>query len=99
MCEQYFNRLIKQVFFDCGLDRPVIIRDRQGRNEIETIYPLYEVVSSHTGRKTFISIMLARGVPIQDVMHMSGHQDYRSMKPYIQVDLERLKRHRNSLNF
>jgi site-specific recombinase XerD len=99
MCEQYFNRTIKQVFFDCELDRPVVIRDRQGRRMIEKVYALHEVVSSHTGRKTFVSMMLARGVPIQDVMNMSGHQDYRSMKPYIQVDRERMKRYVSEINF
>jgi integrase len=93
VCEQYFNREIKKFCFDCGLDRPVVIRDRQGRRMIEKVYALHEVVSSHTGRKTFVSIMLARGVPIQDVMNMSGHQDYRSMKPYIQVDREKMKKY------
>ncbi len=90
MNEQYFNRMIKKVFFDCELDRPIVIRDRQGRRMVENVYALHELVSSHTGRKTFVSMMLARGVPIQDVMNMSGHQDYRSMKPYIQVDKEKM---------
>ena len=99
MCEAYFNRKIKQVCKDIDLSRAVIKRYRQGRNMTEVVYPLYEVVSSHTGRKTFVSMMLARGVPIQDVMNMSGHQDYRSMKPYIQVDRERMLQHKNSIEF
>ena len=99
MCEQYFNRKIKKVFFDCGMDRAVVLRKRQGRRQIEEIHPLHEVVSSHTGRKTFVSMMLARGVPIQDVMNMSGHQDYRSMLPYIQVDRELMKKYKNLIEF
>lgn len=99
MCEQYFNREIKKVCYDIGLDRPVVKIDRQGRRIIEHIHPLYEVVSSHTGRKTFVSMMLARGVPIQDVMNMSGHQDYRSMKPYIQVDKKRMSEYKKSIKF
>ncbi len=93
MCEQFLNRTIKKVFKDAGFDRPVVIRNRQGRNMIEEIHPLHEVVSSHTGRKTFVSMMLARGVPIHDVMNMSGHQDYRSMKPYIQIDREMMRKY------
>jgi integrase len=93
MCEQYFNRIIKKICYDVGLDRIILIRDRQGRNMYERESPLYKVVSSHTGRKTFVSIMLAKGVPIQDVMNMSGHQDYKSMKPYIQIDRELMKKY------
>lgn len=99
MNEQYFNRTIKKVFFDAGLDRAVVLRDRQGRRMVEHVHALHEIVSSHTGRKTFVSMMLARGVPIQDVMNMSGHQDYRSMKPYIQVDRERMKKYVSDINF
>ncbi len=88
---QRFNDYLKLVLKDCGLNRPVVLRDRQGNKEIETIYPIWEVASSHLGRKTFISIMLEKGVPIQDVMNMSGHQDYRSMKPYIFVNRKRLR--------
>lgn len=94
MCEQHFNRLIKKICFEVGLDRIVIIRDRQGRKLFEREFPLYKVVSSHTGRKTFVSMMLAKGVPIQDVMNMSGHQDYKSMKPYIQIDRELMKKYK-----
>lgn len=93
MCEQHFNRLIKKICFEVGLDRIVILRDRQGRKMLEREIPLYKVVSSHTGRKTFVSMMLAKGVPIQDVMNMSGHQDYKSMKPYIQIDRELMRKY------
>lgn len=99
ICDQYFNRVIKQVFFDIEMDRPIVKRHRQGKRLIEKIYPLHEVVSSHTGRKTFISMMLARGVPIQDVMNMSGHQDYRSMRPYIQVDKTKMAKYKNAIKF
>ena len=97
LSEQYFNRTIKKVLQDCGMIRPIIKRHRQGKYEREEIMPLWEAVSSHTGRKTFISIMLERGVPIQDVMNMSGHQDYRSMKPYIMVSRTHMRKYRDKL--
>lgn len=97
MSEQYFNRTLKDVLKDCGMTRPIIKRHRQGKEEIEEIMPLWEAVSSHTGRKTFISLMLARQIPIQDVMNMSGHQDYRSMKPYIMVSMQHMRKYKDIL--
>jgi site-specific recombinase XerD len=99
MNEQYFNRLIKKMFRDVGMNRPIVRRHRQGRYEHEEILPLCDAVSSHTGRKTFISMMLDRGVPIQDVMNMSGHQDYRSMKPYIRINQDHMRQYRDKLGF
>ena len=97
MPDPVFNRTIKKVIADCGMDRAVIERHRTGKEELQVISPLHEVVSSHTGRKTFISMMLERGVPIQDVMNMSGHQDYRSMKPYIQINQDHMRMYKNKL--
>lgn len=94
---QKFNDYIKLVLKDCGINRPVILRDRQGRNVIEKICPLYEVATSHLGRKTFTSILLEKGIPIQDVMSMTGHQDYRSMRPYIALNKKHLREYSKKL--
>ena len=50
---------------------------------MQTSSPLWKVATTHVARKTFITICLSKGIPIQDVMRMSGHADYKSMKPYI----------------
>jgi integrase len=88
MAEQYFNREIKKVFKSAGLSRPIVISYRQRGKKYHEIKPLDEVVSSHTGRKTFISVALALGMSVQEVMNASGHCDYRAMKPYIQQDMD-----------
>jgi hypothetical protein len=42
-------------------------------------------------RSTFITLDFDKGMPLQDVMKMSGHSDYKSMKPYIRVTLKHLR--------
>ena len=37
------------------------------------------------GRKTFICFMLSIGIAPQVVMKFTGHADYKSMKPYIDI--------------
>ena len=41
--------------------------------------------ASHAGRKTFICFALSNGVPPDVVMKFTGHSDYKSMKPYIDI--------------
>jgi site-specific recombinase XerD len=73
------------------MKRPVTIQTVKGRVVCREIFPLYSVISSHTARRTFITLCLEKGMPIQDVMKMSGHSDYKSMKPYIRVTLKHLR--------
>ena len=56
------------------------------------VYPCYSIVvgisciiKTHTGRKTFICFALSNGVPPDVVMKFTGHCDYKSMKPYIDI--------------
>ena len=51
----------------------------------DEVYPKYELIGTHTGRKTFICFALSNGVPPDVVMKFTGHCDYKSMKPYIDI--------------
>lgn len=43
----------------------------------------WERLSTHLARKTFISVGLSRDIPLPMIMSISGHKDYKSIKPYI----------------
>ena len=43
------------------------------------------LLSTHAGRRTFICLALSSGIPPQVVMKWTGHCDYKSMKPYIDI--------------
>ena len=88
---QKFNDHLKELFKELKMNRPVTIQTVSGRVVCREIFPLYSVISSHTARRTFITMCLMKGMPIQDVMKMSGHSDYKSMKPYIRVTREHLR--------
>lgn len=96
---QKFNKYLKEMFKELKLDRSVLIKDRIGNKVIETIKPLYEVITSHIGRKTFITYLLERGIPIQDVMVMSGHVDYREIRKYIKISREHIRESLKDFSF
>lgn len=66
-----YNHKIKQICKIAGLDRKVIIINPSTR--MEEIKPLYEVVTSHTARKTFIGNLYKKVRDPNIIASMSGH--------------------------
>ena len=64
-------RKMKEVAKKLGIDKP---ERRMYRGELKT-RPRYKYVSSHTGRRTFISILLDKGVPLATVSKLAGHAE------------------------
>lgn len=56
-----------------------------GNKRFDDVKPKYALIGTHCGRRTFVCNALALGIPAQVVMKWTGHNDYKSMKPYIDV--------------
>lgn len=82
---QRMNDYLKELGELCGIDTPQTIVYFKGNNRIEEVYPKYELLGTHAGRRTFICNALAMGIPAQVVMKWTGHSDYKAMKPYIDI--------------
>lgn len=82
---QKMNEELKELCRMAGIDSEIRKTFYRGNERIDERYPKYEVVSTHTGRKSFICNALALGIPVDVVMKWTGHADYNSMKPYIAV--------------
>lgn len=77
---------LKRICRDAGLDSEVTIQEMRGGNKrVEVVKKKWEVVSMHTGRRSFICNALSLGIPHLTVMKWTGHTDYNSMKPYIGI--------------
>lgn len=88
---QKFNEHLKELFRELKMDRTIAVQSVRAKQVSRVARPLYEVISSHTARRTFITICLQKGMPLQDVMKMSGHSDYRGIKPYIRITRQHLR--------
>lgn len=82
---QKMNDYIKELGELAGIDTSVRITQYRGNEREDVVLPKYQLLSTHTGRKTFICKALALGIPVQIVMKWTGHSDYKTMKPYIDV--------------
>lgn len=71
---QKFNDYIKEVFKIMGYDENIKKTMKLGKEIIESITPLYERISSHTARRSFITIMKNEKIPDKVIMGMTGHK-------------------------
>lgn len=88
---QGLNKSIKDLCKKAGIDKPIEVVRYSGVKKIVTVYPKYELCHFHTGRKTFCTLSLEKGMSAEQVMGISGHTDYKSFKRYIDVT-EKLKK-------
>jgi integrase len=85
---QKFNEYIKIVAKIAELtDYEVITKTIGGVLKSETL-PKYELISSHTGRRSFCTNMYKRGLPTLMIMSISGHKTEKSFLKYIRVKQE-----------
>lgn len=82
---QRMNEYIKELGQLAGIDTPITITFYCGNERIEETHPKYELMSSHTARRTFICNALMLGIAPNIVMKWTGHSDYNAMKPYIEI--------------
>lgn len=95
---QKLNKYIKEVCFIAEINEPIKTVYYKGSERIEEIRPKYELIGTHTGRRTFISNALSLGIPPAVVMAWTGHSDYKAMQPYIQIADEAKKKEMNKFN-
>ena len=68
-----------------GLDDEIRITRFRGSEREDSFFPKWKLISTHTGRRTFIVQALSLGIPPNVVMKWTGHSSYRAMQPYIDI--------------
>lgn len=76
------NRIIKRICQKCGITQMVKLYT-QGRWQIR---PKYELVGSHTARRSFATQLAQRNVPVPTISKLMGHADVKMTSKYICVD-------------
>lgn len=74
-----------------GLEREVVEAYYIGDKRYDEVHKFYEIIGCHDARRTFVCCSLALGIPATTVMKWTGHKDYESMKPYIEINDDTLK--------
>ena len=82
---QKMNDYLKDLCELCGINEPITKVYYRGGQRCEETREKWELVGTHAARRTFICYALTKGIPPQIVMKFTGHNDYKAMKPYIDI--------------
>jgi len=95
--QQKFNKQLKLLLKDLKFNRLVSHPKRMGSKtiNIEEKY-LWELISSHSGRRSFIKNLIDRGeMDYKSIMKLSGHRSYTEFLKYVSVTDDDLKKGSN----
>ena len=81
--EQKLNDHIKVLGRLAGLDETIIFTKTMGGKRKEFNKKKYEMIVSHTARRSFASNLVQRGIPKQYIMALTGHTTEKSFNTYI----------------
>jgi len=82
---QKLNQYLKELCEKAKLFDKVRITEQKGNQSIEKEYQKYELITTHTARRTFITLSLTKGMNAQIVMSITGHKSYNSFKKYVNL--------------
>ena len=88
LAQQHLNESIKNVCKAVKIDEPIEITTSDGLRRTRQIKRKYELVTSHTARRTGITLLYMTGIPLQQVMLISGHKDEDSIRHYLRLTKE-----------
>jgi len=88
---QNMNYALKELGELVGIDEQIEIVRYRGVQRIINVYPKHRLLTIHTGRKTFATLSLERGMSAEETMCVTGHSDYKSFKRYVRITEERKK--------
>ncbi|MCD2259586.1 tyrosine-type recombinase/integrase [Psychroserpens luteolus] len=88
---QKFNDYIKEVFQHLGYVEEIKKTIKIGKDIIEQFHPLYERISSHTARRSFITVMKNKKIPDKVIMSYTGHRSLEVFNKYYKPNNEEKK--------
>ena len=85
LSNQKMNEHLKALGKLAGLNRKVSQIRFRGAQRLENIFPLYEVLTTHVARKTFITNSIYLGMNSEAVMEITGQKTRQTFKRYFKI--------------
>ncbi|MDB4443251.1 site-specific integrase [Saprospiraceae bacterium] len=82
---QKMNVYLKEVCKMAKINTPITLTKYRGVERIEITQPKHKFISTHTARRTFVTLSLEKGMRPEIVMKITGHKAYKTFKKYIKI--------------
>ena len=81
---QTYNRLLKKMGHESGIFAgEVVLVEQRGNQKLEIRKQKWECLESHTGRRTFITRAITKGIPLNVIMGITGHTRIETLTRYM----------------
>ena len=82
---QKSNDYLKELCEKAKINDQVKITRFKGVERIEVVQPKFNLITTHTARRTFVTLSLEKGMRAESVMAITGHKSYKNFKKYIKL--------------
>jgi len=90
LSSQYFNRELKNILKEYDLFPETVIKKKRVLKENKDYQTQRrDLISSHTCRKTFVTLAISSNVPLNTIMSASGHLKLQTLKKYTKLNQDR----------
>jgi len=97
--EQKLNKYIKDICRDADINSPEELTTTNGGAVMKRDVPKYEMVSTHTARRTGATLMFFEGIPVTTIRKITGHKTESAFMRYLRLNDEQaaleIMKHRN----
>jgi integrase len=95
---QKMNDYLKELGQLAELNQSETITYYKGAERKEKTYQKWELLTSHVGRKTFVSNALFFNIPAEVIMSWTGHKDHKVMENYYKIIAPQKQREMKKFN-
>lgn len=88
---QKFNEYLKEIAQKAGFTKQHSWVTLSGKKKIQHTDFRYNLITSHTGRRTFCTLALKEKINAIEIMKVTGHRSYDQFREYVKVDDEDLE--------
>ena len=87
-CNQKMNEYLKVIAQKANLDDVIVKSHKSGNKQVTNRYSKWEMVCTHTARRSFATNMYKRGLSTLAIMQITGHTTDKSFMSYIKITKE-----------
>lgn len=87
-CNQKMNEYLKIIAEKAKLNDVILKSYKSGNKQITNSFKKWEMVSTHTARRSFATNMYKRGLSTLSIMQITGHTTDKSFMAYIKITKE-----------
>lgn len=80
-----FNKKIKDLGAQAKINEKVELTHRKGNTRESKLYNKYDLISSHTCRRSFCTNAYLDGIDVQLIMKISGHKTEKAFRRYLKI--------------